>query len=197
VAPHPDDEILGVGGVTTLLAADGTETVLVAVTDGEASHPERSEELRVSRPLESAAAAKALGTTASHTHRLRHPDGAVDQVLLIGDLLEVIGPGDLVLTSWWHDGHPDHDRVGRATLAAGRLRGAETLGYPVWAWHWASPEKGLPWKRAHRVDLGVEITRRKASAVQCFATQITGTEPVLSSNALRRWTRPFEVLLRP
>ena len=36
VAPHPDDEILGVGGLLALL---GTAEV-AAVTDGEASHPE-------------------------------------------------------------------------------------------------------------------------------------------------------------
>jgi GlcNAc-PI de-N-acetylase len=39
VAAHPDDEILGAGGTMALLAAAGTRLRLVAVTDGEASHP--------------------------------------------------------------------------------------------------------------------------------------------------------------
>ena len=37
VAPHPDDEVLGVGG--TLAAWAPVEVLVVAVTDGEGSHP--------------------------------------------------------------------------------------------------------------------------------------------------------------
>src|SRR6185312_15572981 len=40
VAAHPDDEILGAGGTLARLAAGGARLRLVAVTDGEASHPE-------------------------------------------------------------------------------------------------------------------------------------------------------------
>ena len=39
VAAHPDDEVLGAGGTMALLAAAGARLRLVAVTDGEASHP--------------------------------------------------------------------------------------------------------------------------------------------------------------
>ena len=39
VAAHPDDEILGAGGTLARLAAGGARLRLVAVTDGEASHP--------------------------------------------------------------------------------------------------------------------------------------------------------------
>ena len=39
LAAHPDDEVLGVGGTMALLAAAGARLRLVAVTDGEASHP--------------------------------------------------------------------------------------------------------------------------------------------------------------
>ena len=39
VAAHPDDEVLGAGGTMAMLAAAGARLRLVAVTDGEASHP--------------------------------------------------------------------------------------------------------------------------------------------------------------
>ena len=39
VAAHPDDEVLGVGGLLAMTAAAGAPIRLVAVTDGEASHP--------------------------------------------------------------------------------------------------------------------------------------------------------------
>lgn len=39
VAPHPDDEVLGPGGTLAVLAAGGTAVAVLALTDGEASHP--------------------------------------------------------------------------------------------------------------------------------------------------------------
>ena len=39
VAPHPDDEILGAGGLLAATARAGRDLLLVAVTDGQASHP--------------------------------------------------------------------------------------------------------------------------------------------------------------
>ena len=39
VAPHPDDEVLGAGGLLQYMGRVGVEMVVVAVTDGEASHP--------------------------------------------------------------------------------------------------------------------------------------------------------------
>ena len=39
LAPHPDDEVLGVGGLLALPARAGSRVLIVAVTDGEASHP--------------------------------------------------------------------------------------------------------------------------------------------------------------
>ena len=38
-APHPDDEVLGAGGLLQHMASVGVEAILVAVTDGEAFHP--------------------------------------------------------------------------------------------------------------------------------------------------------------
>ena len=39
VAPHPDDEVLGVGGLMSTAAAAGIRVSVVAVTDGGGSHP--------------------------------------------------------------------------------------------------------------------------------------------------------------
>jgi LmbE family N-acetylglucosaminyl deacetylase len=38
VAPHPDDETLGCGGLISLLAQNGSAFYIVFVTDGSASH---------------------------------------------------------------------------------------------------------------------------------------------------------------
>lgn len=196
VAPHPDDEILGAGGTWARLAGAGVDVTIVAVTDGEASHPGMAAELRARRPLESMAAAVRLGVPPARVIRLGHPDGGIDEDRLGVELLDVCGPGDLVLAPWDRDGHPDHDQVGRAAQAAGRDQRAQVLAYLVWTWHWASPDGGLPWDRAFRVDLGVELAARKRAAVSCFSSQVGGPQPILPAAALERLTRSFEVLLR-
>ena len=114
VAPHPDDEILGAGGITARLCRLGAQVDLVAVTDGEHSHPGLVRYLRIVRPLETLAAACQLGIDFGSISRLRHPDGQVDKTKLTGQLAARIRPGDLVLAPWARDGHPDHDAVGRA-----------------------------------------------------------------------------------
>jgi LmbE family N-acetylglucosaminyl deacetylase len=75
VAAHPDDEILGAGGTMAMLAAAGARLRLIAVTDGEASHPGADPEAiaRV-RTAESAAARRVLGVQDIEVIRLRLPD---------------------------------------------------------------------------------------------------------------------------
>ncbi len=196
VAPHPDDEVLGAGGALASLAARGARLLLVAVTDGEASDPERAEELRRVRPLESARAAAVLGTTPSVSHALKLPDGDVRADHVEAALDSLLGPGDLVLAPWAHDGHPDHDQVGMAAARASQRVGASLLAYLVWAWHWAQPS-ALPWEKARRVELDDATAARKREAVQCFTSQLTGPEPILSARTVRRLTRDFEVFLSP
>ena len=64
IAPHPDDEILGCGGLIQRLDKLGYQIILFAVTNGTASHPGSSlytpEELNQIRPAETRAALEAL-----------------------------------------------------------------------------------------------------------------------------------------
>jgi LmbE family N-acetylglucosaminyl deacetylase len=196
IAPHPDDEILGCGGLIALAHEAGAEVRVVAVTDGEASHPNRSEELRQCRPRESTRAmSRLLGSPVAYD-RLGHPDGGVDADRLAIELADRIRPGDLVLAPWHHDGHPDHDRVGHAALRAGRITGADLAAYLVWSWHWADPDRDLPWAQAVRVDLGSVLAERKRASVRCFESQVSGVPAILPPHILARLTRAYEVFLR-
>ena len=75
VAAHPDDEILGAGGTLARLAAGGTRLRLVAVTDGEASHPETDPRATARRrTAESEEALRLLGVRDIEVIRLCFPD---------------------------------------------------------------------------------------------------------------------------
>ncbi len=79
LAAHPDDEVLGVGGTMALLAAAGARLRLVAVTDGEASHPGHPDPaaLAALRAAETADALRALGAQDTEVIRLGFPDTGV------------------------------------------------------------------------------------------------------------------------
>lgn len=205
VAPHPDDEILGVGGLLAM-CAPSVRTMLVAVTDGEASHPGSAlwspSELGAVRRRESADGLRILGST-TEAARLGVPDGDVraHEVELVRELVALLRPTDLVCTTWRWDGHPDHEATGRAAASACRTVGAALLEYPVWMWHWASRDAELPWSRAVRVELSAAAAARKALALQAHVSQLshdptTRRGPIVAPWAAERLLRPFELFFQ-
>ncbi|EYT64919.1 GlcNAc-PI de-N-acetylase [Dietzia sp. UCD-THP] len=200
VAPHPDDEILGVGVTASRFAAAGVDVTVVAVTDGDASHPDsptlsphRLAELRVE---ESRTACSLLGLPGPV--RLGLPDGKVREHLdhLTGAVTGIVddgGPGTLVLATWRGDGHPDHEAVGQAAADACAATGAGLVEYPVWTWHWAAPgDPRVPWGRRRRVVLTDAELEAKRDAVSRFVTQVAplsespGDEAILPDWILER-----------
>jgi LmbE family N-acetylglucosaminyl deacetylase len=200
VAAHPDDEILGVGGTMSMLAAAGVRLRLIAVTDGEASHPETDPEAiaRV-RTAESAAARHVLGLQDIEVIRLRLPDTGLTacEDELAARLRELCAGFAVCLAPWEADAHADHEAAGRAA----RRTGQHVLSYPIWMWHWAKPaDRRVPWSRACRIPLSTDVAALKADAIQAFASQLTdragAAGPVLPPGIVAHFTRPQEVLLR-
>lgn len=208
VAPHPDDEVLAVGGLLAQLAPLGRDMLIVAVTDGTASHPGSTEwtaqRLAAERPLESRRAWESLGLRTdgpATAMRLGLPDGGLQAECsaLARTLAAALRPSDIVFTTWRQDGHPDHDATGKACAAAAASCGARLIEVPVWAWHWAEPgDPRLPWHRASRLALDGTSSRMKRMAVDAFASQLvgdpsTGAGPILRSTTVQRAHRPFEI----
>lgn len=199
VAPHPDDEVLGVGGTIARLVGLGVRVTVVAVTDGEASHPGRVAELRRTRAGERAEALRRLGLDVGGAspwgkrvdiRRLGLPDGGVDARAVADGVRPLLAAGDVLLAPWRHDGHPDHDACGEAAV----LLGLPVWSYLVWAWHWAGAVD-IPWRWAGRIPLGARLTGAKRAAVGAFVSQVEGAEPILPPHVLSRLVRSDEVLL--
>ena len=205
LAAHPDDEVLGVGGLVRRLAGLGARLRFVWATDGEASHPGSDSpvvrDLAAVRRAESAAALRRLGAAESPRVRLGLPDGGLADAAddLARRVRCVVHPDDLVLAPWSGDGHPDHEACG----GAARSVGGQVLEYPIWAWSWARPgDVRVPWERALRVDLDDATRQAKADAVGCFRSQVAAVGPgeqdgpVLPPGVLAHFARDHEVLLR-
>ena len=205
LAPHPDDEVLGAGGLLQQMNRAGVETLVVAVTDGEAAHAgagAQGDDLPAVRAVEAQVALERLGCGGTPIQRLGLPDGAVAGRLqdLTDALSCLLRPDDLCLTPWRSDGHPDHEATGTATIAAARTTSASVLEYLVWAWHWATPGSGvIPWSQCRRLDLGRRQTARKRWATHAYLSQIRlfgdSAGPILPDPVLRRFWRPFEVFI--
>lgn len=207
VAPHPDDEVLGVGGWAASMAASGTAVTVVAVTDGGASHVPTAARSRVDlerlRVAESDAALMDLGV--HRCVRLGLPDGDVGahETELAQRLHEVLASLGSAEGLWCAatlrtDGHPDHEAVGRASAAAAASAGCVFVEYPVWMWHWAEPgDAAVPWSAARTVLLNDDARARKSRAVSRFRTQTIpegDAYAILPPWVLARLTRPHETV---
>lgn len=208
VSAHPDDEVLGAGGLLAELSGRPSPPLFVTVTDGEASHPEapggRSGKLRSRRAGELAQALKALGYPAPAITRLGLPDsGVADHVdRLAHHVTRAVQDADLVLCPSQHDGHIDHATVGRVVteVCADQV---EVWQFPIWVWHWTEPaDPTVPWAAAGRVDISAGARRRKQRALRCFATQTAALpeDPsatvILPPAVLEHFDRRYEVFFR-
>lgn len=206
VAPHPDDEILGAGGLIRALALAGTRVEVWAVTDGEkcfgplAAGPARA--LARRRAEETREALRRLGVAGVPLRRLGVADGEVlasaDDVA--SEIAAALGPGDLCVATWRGDGHPDHEAVGLAAADAAARSGCALLEYPVWAWYWADPDSpSLPRRSARVLRLDRLAAAAKRRAISAFASQLgagpQGQAPVLPAAVVGYFRRPGEVLL--
>ncbi|WP_369038860.1 PIG-L deacetylase family protein [Stenotrophomonas maltophilia] len=206
IAPHPDDEILGCGGLLHAAVERGVEVQVVAVTDGEACYPDEvwwtPARLRQARRQELRAALAELAIGADAIRHLGIADGGVShhEHGLQDWLQQNLRSTDLVLAPWRFDGHPDHEAAGRAALGAADAVGCTRLEYPVWGWHWLDPASvHLAWKAPRLLDIS-DAVDRKRRAIARFRTQLGAVDqlraaPILPAHVLARFYRTHEVFL--
>lgn len=206
VAPHPDDEILGCAGLMQQLSLTH-EIVLIAVTNGTASHPHSKqftpEQLGQIRAQESLSALNVIGL--SNVLRLEAgiQDGQIrqSQQQLYAFLDQILAKDDILITTFEKDGHPDHEYsavVVKEIAQAKQLKHYQVL---IWAWHWAQPnDPQIAWQHAYRLDLSTQQVLKKQQAIACFKSQIepdssTGQAPILSAQTIDRILMPYEVYI--
>lgn len=180
VAPHPDDETIGVGGLIAAHREAGARVVVVVLTDGALGIPgERASADYVAlRERETRAAADALG--GFELRFLRFPDGGLAAAAGVdAALAEVVrdtAPSTIAFPSPF-EVHPDHGAAAWATLSACRASeyAGRLLAYEIGA---MTPVNVLfditPW-----MD-------RKARAVAAYASQLAHMDIVGKVAGLNR-----------
>ena len=212
VAPHPDDESLGCGGLIAEACSRGLVVELVVLSDGVGSHPNsRSyppDRLRDLREAETLSAAAVLGLPASAVTFLRLPDRHVpvhgaEAESAIAIIAAAAGScaAAAVLVTWAHDPHCDH--LAAATLvemARPRLGDARLYAYPIWGWalppdtEVGGPPRGLRLAVSHHLGA-------KTAAIAAHRSQTTALiddDPSgfrLSEDMIANFVGPYEILL--
>jgi LmbE family N-acetylglucosaminyl deacetylase len=153
LAPHPDDEVIGCGGLIAEALRHDLLPVIVFVTDGSGSHPGSRKfppaALAELRRREACDAAAVLGVPAERLHFMAIRDTeaphdgpgfaeAVDEIVRI---MAQNRTGAL-LAPWECDPHGDHLAVHRMARKAARVTAVRHLSYPVWGWT-LPPEREL------------------------------------------------------
>lgn len=189
LAPHPDDESLGCGGLIAQAAAAGIPAHVVVLTDGTGSHPNSrrfpASALAALRRSETRAAVEALGLARDRVHFLHardtqapHAGPAFDALAdTLAATLRATGSRTLLAT-WWHDPHGDHAAAHLIGAEAARRAGVRLVSYPVWGWTLSdATEVGAP--EAVRLDVSGQLAakRRAIAAHRSQTTDLIADDP--------------------
>lgn len=213
VAPHPDDESLGCGGLIAACCAHKIAVRLVVLSDGTGSHPNSQSypaaRLCTVRESEVKAAASMLGLPEPAITCLRLRDGSVPvagplfarAAAVIRDTAIEIGAASVVVT-WRHDPHCDHQAAfAIAQEAMAGLTGVRLLAYPIWGWDLpadAMLDESAP--KGGSLAIGPYLDRKRA-AIGAHRSQISALiddDPAgfrLAPEMLARFDRAHEIFI--
>ncbi|MBO3195762.1 PIG-L family deacetylase, partial [Dermatophilus congolensis] len=189
---HPDDETLGAGLLIQEAHRAGLHITILVATNGEASHPHSptwtANMLSTTRHNELHEAINTLAPGATITH-LNLPDSklANHHNHLTHTLTTTTNKHTILLAPYPKDGHTDHDTLGAAAHTAATTTGALLMHYPLWLWHWGTPND-LPWNNTITLPATPHTLTTKKTALAKHRTQtqplspLTGDEPIITPN---------------
>jgi LmbE family N-acetylglucosaminyl deacetylase len=198
-APHPDDEVLGCGGVIALKRREGAVVRVVFTTDGSASHAGLMDgrELARLRRAEAIEAGRELGLKDEEHVFLDFPDQGLqgqleDAVARIAALLAEFRPEE-VYVPHRRDRISDHVATYEAVSMALDRYGLPValFEYPVWLWNTRPWTEGMNdgasrwrallrdlvdnWRLAVGCSVRVDVSavaERKLRALACHRSQV-------------------------
>jgi LmbE family N-acetylglucosaminyl deacetylase len=185
IAPHPDDESLGCGGLIADACEQGLRAKVVIVSDGAGSHPNSRayppDRLASLREEEARQAGAELGLKPGEMLFLGLPDRFVPYkgedaeraIGIIADCVTEIGAGSLFV-SWRHDPHCDHEASYAIAREVQRRVGKVRLfEYVVWG-HTLPPSTEVdPIRSGFRISIDQAAMEKKRRAIAAHRSQTT------------------------
>jgi LmbE family N-acetylglucosaminyl deacetylase len=211
IAPHPDDEALGAGGLIAELSQRGAPLRVAFLTDGSGSHVGApgwsARRVAALRAREAREALRILGVDAPATSlnwrdAAPHAPDTPSFDRTVRRLVALCRRARLtrIATTWEADPHCDHQAAAQVARAVARRLGTTPLFYCVWGWTRDDIAQQLagvrPWALHAPQHRG--IVRR---ALACHRSQLGGRitgarERFVLPRAMRRLAdRPFTMLL--
>ncbi len=185
LAPHPDDESLGCGGLIAQCVQSNRLPLVVVLTDGAGSHPGShafpAERLRAVRADEVRTAVGCLGLPPERVIFLGEPDTRAPHCgpgfdRIVARLATLLEPDcTAILAPWRHDPHGDHKAASLAAeAAAGCQQMVRHVAYPVWGWTLPA-DSPVPATRISGWRLDIRNVRNaKWDAIQSHKSQYGG-----------------------
>ena len=175
IAPHPDDEVLGCGGLIARLVNKGNAPHIAILTSGEGSHRgccrTSEDDIVVSRRNLAFTAAGTLGAPAGNYHFIGLPDGSIPgkddeskQVKILRNLILDLNP-DTVFVPHWGEGWPDHLNAARLVRSILREEGHQPSVYEYAVWMWYYFVWRLDWRNAVQLKMRDSEYHLKCRAV--------------------------------
>jgi len=205
VAPHPDDETLGCGGLIAMAAEAGLEVVVAVLTDGAGSHPGSElyppPRLAQVRGSELVRALEILSGGRAKSVAFGAPDGRLGDVERDAQAwLAAFRPFECVFAPWAADPHPDHQAAYRAALAVAIDWRARLYSYPIWGLTLEDEADAGARGRPHRLDVRSRLAckRRAIEAHRSQVGDLITDDPKgfrLSAADVSRHLEPFEIYI--
>lgn len=173
VAPHPDDEVIGCGGLIARLVAYGRAPHIIIITGGEGSHrgccETSTDEIIHARRKLTRNALAILGVPDKNIHELNFSDGNIsmdsEYVSVLKDLLTKLAP-DSIFIPHWGEGWSDHVKTAEIVKAI-KPEGAEVWEYCVWMWYY-NVWRGLDWKNTAILRMSHKEHKLKLKAIDAY-----------------------------
>ena len=209
VAPHPDDESLGCGGLIAAACTVGRSVRLVVISDGCGSHTHSALyppcKLRALREAETLRAAAILGLDSGAVTFLRLPDAHVpsagpqarDAADAVAEAARACA-ASAVFVTWRHDPHCDHTASAAiVALARPHLPGVRIYEYPVWGWTLPPETEVGPAPEGLRLDVSAhrDAKLRAVAAHESQTTDLICDDPTgfrLEPDMIARLCGPYE-----
>jgi len=213
IAPHPDDEILGLGGMLSRCRLTGIRVTLVYLTDGESSHADLLPDIIAGQRIAlSNKVLSCLGMTPDRVFRLHLPDGRIprrgadgyqEAKQKIARWMEASKPDAVFVTHPEETWPYDHVAASEMTLDAVSVCGLKSAIYGYWVWVWYSMPlhcmTKIDWRNTFRIPIQAELKKKRLLVDDYLKPLAPNGKPwsgVLPAALLKAFSYPYEVVTK-